>query len=52
MINYIKKGQKQYKANLHSHSVISDGNLTPAEMKKAYKDRGYSILAITDHEAP
>ena len=52
MINYIKKGQKQYKANLHSHSVISDGCLTPEEMKKAYKDRGYSILAITDHEAP
>ena len=39
-----------YKANLHSHSTISDGNLTPAEMKEAYRARGYSILAFTDHE--
>ena len=38
-----------YKANLHSHSTLSDGNLTPEEMKKAYKDRGYSIIAFTDH---
>jgi len=39
-----------YKANLHSHSVFSDGKKTPEEMKAAYKARGYSILAITDHE--
>ena len=39
-----------YKANLHSHSTVSDGTLTPAEMKKAYMERGYSILAYTDHE--
>lgn len=39
-----------YRANLHSHSVISDGELTPEEMKAAYKAHGYSILAITDHE--
>ncbi len=38
-----------YKANLHSHSNLSDGCFTPEEMKKAYKDRGYSIIAFTDH---
>ena len=42
----------QFKANLHSHSNLSDGRLTPEDMVKAYKARGYSILAITDHEAP
>ncbi|MBQ9085668.1 MAG: hypothetical protein IJY47_00615 [Clostridia bacterium] len=49
---FISRNQKQYLANLHSHTNLSDGTLTPEEMKKAYKDRGYSILAITDHEHP
>lgn len=39
-----------YKANLHSHTTISDGRLTPREMRDLYRDHGYSILAITDHE--
>lgn len=38
-----------YKANLHTHSTISDGKLTPAQVKDAYKAKGYHILAITDH---
>ena len=44
--------KKQYKANLHSHSTLSDGNLTPEEMKAAYREKGYDILAITDHCRP
>ena len=39
-----------YKANLHSHSTVSDGALTPEELKNRYKSNGYSILAYTDHE--
>lgn len=39
-----------YKANLHTHSTVSDGSLTPEELKKAYKDLGYSVLAYTDHD--
>ena len=39
-----------YKANLHAHSTISDGRLTPEELKEAYKSRGYSVLSLTDHE--
>ncbi|MBP5230224.1 MAG: hypothetical protein ILO68_00695 [Clostridia bacterium] len=42
----------QYKANLHCHSTLSDGRLTPPALKAAYKERGYSVLAITDHERP
>lgn len=38
-----------YKANLHSHSTDSDGGLTPSELVNGYKDRGYSVLAISDH---
>lgn len=38
-----------YKANLHCHSIYSDGKLYPEEIKKIYKEKGYSIVAFTDH---
>ena len=38
-----------FKANLHTHTTLSDGKLTPAQIKEAYKSLGYHILAITDH---
>ena len=41
---------KFYKANLHSHSTVSDGKHTPKEMMEYYKAHGYEILALTDHE--
>ena len=50
-IDLLPRGGRFYKANLHTHSTISDGGLTPAELKEEYKARGYSILAITDHNA-
>ncbi len=46
----IPEGGNFYKANLHAHSTVSDGLLTPKELKELYKKRGYSILAYTDHE--
>lgn len=39
-----------YKANLHAHSTVSDGSLSPAQLKDLYKREGYSVLALTDHE--
>lgn len=39
-----------YKANLHCHSTVSDGRLTPEELKKHYMEHGYSIIAFTDHD--
>lgn len=48
----ISKESRQFKANLHSHSTLSDGCLSPEELVKAYRERGYDILAITDHEYP
>ena len=38
-----------YKANLHCHTTLSDGRLTPEEIKELYKSQGYSIVAYTDH---
>ena len=40
----------KYKANLHCHTTVSDGLLTPEQIKEEYKKRGYSIVAYTDHE--
>lgn len=40
----------QFKGNLHTHSTLSDGKLTPTELKAAYQARGYDFLCITDHE--
>ena len=48
----ISRDRKQYRANLHCHSSLSDGNLPPRELVEAYRKNGYSILAITDHEYP
>lgn len=40
---------RYFKANLHTHSTISDGKLTPEEVKESYKALGYQILCLTDH---
>ena len=39
-----------YKANLHCHTNVSDGRLTPKEIKNIYKAKGYSVVAFTDHD--
>ncbi len=39
-----------YKANLHCHTTVSDGTMTPEEVKNHYKENGYAIVAFTDHD--
>ena len=46
----ISKEGNFYKANLHCHSTCSDGHKTPEEIKEIYKEKGYSIVAYTDHD--
>lgn len=43
-------GVNTYKANLHCHTTMSDGSMTPEEIKAHYQAHGYSIVAFTDHE--
>lgn len=38
-----------YRGNLHAHTVASDGHNTAQELKSFYKSKGYSFLAVTDH---
>lgn len=39
-----------YKANLHAHTNMSDGVDTPEEVREIFKEKGYSIVAYTDHD--
>ena len=41
--------ERFFKANLHAHSTVTDGKLTVEAVKDAYKEKGYSILCMTDH---
>ncbi len=38
-----------YKGNVHVHTNVSDGELSPGEVVDCYKKNGYKFLAITDH---
>lgn len=42
-------GSRMLKGNLHCHTTLSDGQLTPAEAIHQYAQAGYEFLAITDH---
>jgi len=50
MKKYLFKADKNlYKANLHCHTTNSDGKHTPEEIKSLYTEKGYSVVAFTDH---
>jgi histidinol phosphatase-like PHP family hydrolase len=35
--------------NLHAHTLLSDGQLLPSEVAVRYQNKGYTVIAITDH---
>jgi hypothetical protein len=45
------KAQTQwFKGNTHSHTLNSDGDSTPDDVAKWYREHGYDFLFITDHD--
>ncbi|SFM78695.1 hypothetical protein SAMN05216224_101297 [Thioclava dalianensis] len=38
-----------WRGNLHTHSTLSDGALSPEEVCRRYKAEGYDFIALTDH---
>ncbi len=48
-IYLLPKDGQFYKANMHSHSTLSDGAFTPEELKNMYRERGYSVFAYSEH---
>ncbi len=51
LLNPFETDGQWFKANLHTHTTTSDGEKTPAERARQYRERGYRVLAITDHRA-
>jgi DNA polymerase (family 10) len=42
---------KDIKADLHSHSIYSDGKNSIVEMAEAFMEKGYEYFAVTDHSS-
>lgn len=38
-----------YKGNTHTHTLNSDGDSTPDDVVKWYRENGYNFLVLTDH---
>jgi histidinol phosphatase-like PHP family hydrolase len=38
-----------WRGNLHTHSTLSDGALSPEQVIEAYKNAGYDFLQLSDH---
>lgn len=38
-----------YKGNTHAHTLASDGDSTPEEVTRWYRDQGYQFLVLSDH---
>ncbi len=38
-----------YRGNLHTHSTVSDGRLSPQDVVQLYRSRGWDFLAFTEH---
>lgn len=41
-----------FKGNLHMHTTLSDGCLSPEEALGVYQRAGYDFVALTDHRKP
>ncbi len=51
MPNPFSNDGKWYKGNLHTHTTVSDGALSPQETIRTYAEGDYDFLALTDHDA-
>lgn len=40
---------KFYRGNLHTHSTLSDGVLSPEDVCRRYAAEGYDFISLTDH---
>ena len=43
------QGARWYKGNTHAHTLNSDGDSTPDDVVKWYREHGYQFLVLTDH---
>ena len=48
-MEFYGKEMPVFKSALHIHSSVSDGSFTPDEVIRLYREKGYDVLAFTDH---
>jgi predicted metal-dependent phosphoesterase TrpH len=41
--------KRWYKGNTHTHTINSDGDSTPDEVVRWYREHGYNFLVLSDH---
>jgi hypothetical protein len=49
---FVARGQapaRWYKGNTHTHTLNSDGDSTPNDVVRWYREHGYQFLVLTDH---
>ena len=39
-----------YRGNIHSHTTVSDGMMTPEQSVEHYKSHGYNFLSLSEHD--
>ena len=49
-MHFFGKDLPVFKAALHNHSTVSDGQYAPQEIIKLYADNGFEVFAFTDHK--
>ena len=42
--------ERWYKGNLHTHTLKSDGDVSPEKVARWYGGHGYDFLTLTDHD--
>ena len=42
-------GARWFKGNLHTHTTVSDGRMSPEDCAALYRAHGYDFLSLTDH---
>lgn len=50
LINPFTTDGNWYRANFHTHTTTSDGDVNLPTRVKQYREKGYQVLAVTDHE--
>lgn len=40
-----------YKGNTHTHTINTDGDSTPIDVVRFYKEQGYNFLVLSDHDS-
>lgn len=48
-IDFFGRKLNTYRANLHTHSTLSDGEFSPDRVTELYSKEGYDVMCFTDH---